>query len=103
MSTHDDGHTVAGWVGCALGAVGALAAGFGVVGWRPGIWLGLGVMVLAVLVTWVLHLAGWGKPPGIRPAGRRGLGIRDAAARAGHPNCFGCRIAGRRAAPVRVS
>ncbi|MEU6995127.1 HGxxPAAW family protein [Streptomyces sp. NPDC046465] len=101
MSTHDDGHTVAGWTGCALGAVGALAAGFGVVGWTPGIWLGLGVMVLAVLVTWILHLAGWGKPPGIRPTAHRGLGIRDAAARAGHPDCVGCRIAGRRA--VRVS
>ncbi|MEU2558724.1 HGxxPAAW family protein [Streptomyces longispororuber] len=101
MSTYDDGHTVAGWTGCAVAAVGALVAGVGVTGWRPGIWLGLGAMVLAVLVTWVLHLAGWGKGPGPRPSGGRSWRSRDLAARGGHTGCLGCRLAGRRGVPAR--
>ncbi|MEV0443421.1 HGxxPAAW family protein [Streptomyces spectabilis] len=104
MSTHDDGHTIAGWTGCAVGTVGALIAGVGITGWRPGIWLGLGVMALAVLVTWILHLAGWGKAPGPRPASRQPMRLRDGAAREGHPGCVGCRLAGRRGpakAPAR--
>ncbi|MEW2524764.1 HGxxPAAW family protein [Streptomyces sp. NPDC047071] len=96
MSTHDDGHTIAGWTGCAVGTVGALIAGVGITGWRPGIWLGLGVMALAVFVTWFLHLAGWGKGPGPRPASQRPMRLRDSTARAGHPGCVGCRLAGRR-------
>ncbi|MCZ4512990.1 hypothetical protein O3Q52_33520 [Streptomyces sp. ActVer] len=83
---HDEGHTVAGWTGCAVAVVGTSVAG---------IWLGLGVVGLGVLVTWALHLAGWGKPPGIRPVAERGMWVRDRAARAGHPACVGCRLAGR--------
>ncbi|WKX68637.1 HGxxPAAW family protein [Streptomyces sp. XD-27] len=97
---HDEGHTVAGWIGCAIGTVGAAVTGLGMCGWRPGIWLGLGVMASAVLVTWGLHLAGWGKPPGPRPADQWGLQVRDRAARDGHAGCLGCRLAGRRGVPV---
>jgi hypothetical protein len=99
---HDEGHTVAGWVGCAVATVGAAVTGVGICGWGPGIWLGLGVMALAVLVTWGLHLAGWGKPPGPRSAGQWGLRVRDRAAPEGHAGCLGCRLAGRRGVPVRT-
>ncbi|MEU9955499.1 HGxxPAAW family protein [Streptomyces sp. NPDC050982] len=93
---HDEGHTVAGWTGCAVAVVGTSVAGVGMcLGSAAGIWLGLGVVGLSVLVTWGLHLAGWGKPPGIRPVAERGMRVRDRAARAGHPACVGCRLAGR--------
>ncbi|MFH9400800.1 MULTISPECIES: HGxxPAAW family protein [unclassified Streptomyces] len=101
MSAHDEGHTVAGWTGCAVATIGTAVIGVGVCGWRPGIWLGLALTVAAVLVTWVLHLAGWGKPPGVRPAGQHPLGVRDQSARQGHPGCVACRLAGRRAAWAR--
>ncbi|MFD7547439.1 HGxxPAAW family protein [Streptomyces sp. NPDC059816] len=93
--TYDHGHTVAGWVGVVIASVGGTAVGTGIIAWRPGIWWGLAVTALAVLVTWALHLAGWGKPPGLRPPSQRGLRVRDRAARGGHPNCLGCRLAGR--------
>ncbi|MFD8936639.1 HGxxPAAW family protein [Streptomyces sp. NPDC059578] len=93
--TYDHGHTLAGWVGVAIASVGGTAVGTGIIAWRPGIWWGLAVTALAVLVTWALHLAGWGKPPGLRPPSQRGLRVRDRAARGGHPNCLGCRLAGR--------
>ncbi|MFE9659869.1 HGxxPAAW family protein [Streptomyces sp. NPDC005955] len=93
--TYDHGHTVAGWVGVAIASVGGTAVGAGIIAWRPGIWWGLAVTAVAVLVTWALHLAGWGKPPGLRPPSQRGLRVRDRAARGGHPNCLGCRLAGR--------
>ncbi|MEU9874644.1 HGxxPAAW family protein [Streptomyces phaeochromogenes] len=93
---HDEGHTVAGWIGCAVAVVGTSVAGVGMcLGSAAGIWLGLGVVGLGVLVTWGLHLAGWGKPPGIRPVAERGMRVRDRGARAGHPACVGCRLAGR--------
>ncbi|MGX2997002.1 HGxxPAAW family protein [Streptomyces sp. JNUCC 64] len=92
---HDGGHTVAGWAGFTGTTVGSLVIGTGVVGWRPGIWLGLAVLAATAALTWALHLAGWGKPPGPRPTGRRRLTARDPAAREGHPNCLGCRLAGR--------
>ncbi|MFJ6940631.1 HGxxPAAW family protein [Streptomyces sp. NPDC101132] len=102
MSAHqyDEGHTVAGWAGTAVATVGAALTGVGVCGWAPGIWTGLAVLVLAVLLTWVLHLAGWGKAPGPRPVEDWPLRTRDLAARAGHRDCRGCRLAGRRQAPV---
>ncbi|MDQ1027603.1 hypothetical protein QF035_005185 [Streptomyces umbrinus] len=93
---HDEGHTVAGWTGCAVAVVGTSVAGVGMcLGSAAWIWLGIGVVGLGVLVTWGLHLAGWGKPPGIRPVAERGMRVRDRAARAGHPACVGCRLAGR--------
>ncbi|MFD0304696.1 HGxxPAAW family protein [Streptomyces sp. NPDC127119] len=93
---HDEGHTLAGWTGCGIAVVGTSAAGVGMcLGSGSGIWLGLGVVGLSALVTWGLHLAGWGKPPGIRPSAERGWRVRDRAARNGHPGCFGCRLAGR--------
>ncbi|MGX1910978.1 HGxxPAAW family protein [Streptomyces phaeochromogenes] len=93
---HDEGHTVAGWTGCAVAVVGTSVAGGGMcLGSAAGIWLGLGIVGLGVLVTWGLHLAGWGKPPGIRPVAERGMRVRDRAARAGHPACVGCRLVGR--------
>ncbi|MCL3994412.1 HGxxPAAW family protein [Streptomyces lavenduligriseus] len=95
---HDEGHTVAGWTGCAVATVGTAVIGLGVCGWRPGIWLGLALTAAAVVVTWVLHLAGWGKPPGVRPADQHPLGVRDRSARQGHAGCVACRLAGRRAA-----
>ncbi|MGW1884465.1 HGxxPAAW family protein [Streptomyces sp. NPDC002133] len=99
---HDEGHTIAGWLGCAVATAGAAATGVGICGWRPGIWLGLAIMASAVLVTWGLHLAGWGKPPGPRPADQWRLRVRDRAAREGHTGCLGCRLAGRRDVPVRT-
>lgn len=96
MSGHyDEGHTVAGWAGTAVGSIGALVAGVGICVWSPGIWLGLGVMAAALLLTWGLHLAGWGKPPGPRPAAHWHLRTRDHTARSGHAGCLGCRLAGR--------
>ncbi|MEV4972231.1 HGxxPAAW family protein [Streptomyces scopuliridis] len=93
---HDEGHTIAGWVGSAVTMVGSLAIGVGVIGWRPGIWLGLITVVAAALITWGLHLAGWGKPPNPRSIEQRRLTVRDHSAREGHTNCRGCRLAGRR-------
>ncbi|MEU3528973.1 HGxxPAAW family protein [Streptomyces sp. NPDC038707] len=95
---HDEGHTVAGWTGCAVATVGTTVMGVGICGWRPAIWLGLALTVAAVVVTWVLHLAGWGKPPGVRPADQHPLGVRDRSARQGHAGCVSCRLAGRRGA-----
>ncbi|MGW2933160.1 HGxxPAAW family protein [Streptomyces sp. NPDC001156] len=95
---HDEGHTIAGWSGFSIATVGATVVGAGVVGWRPGIWLGSAIMAAAALVVWVLHLAGWGKPPGPRPADQWGAWVRDRTVREGHPGCLGCRLAGRRGA-----
>lgn len=104
MSTHaqwDEGHTIAGWTGCVVAVLGSSVAGIGVAVWRPvGVWLGLGLLVAAPLVTWLLHLAGWGKPSGVRPRAEWGMRVRDLSARQGHPGCLGCRLAGRR--PARV-
>ncbi|WP_406496795.1 hypothetical protein OG936_21825 [Streptomyces sp. NBC_00846] len=99
---HDEGQTIAGWAGAAVATAGVAVVGVGICGWHPGIWSGLGVMASAVLVTWGLHLAGWGKPPGPRPAGQWGLMARDRAAREGYAGCLGCRLAGRRGVPVRA-
>ncbi|MET7356980.1 HGxxPAAW family protein [Streptomyces sp. NPDC005562] len=92
---HDEGHTVAGWAGSLIAMLGTVSAGAGVVGWRPGLWLGLALLVAAALVAWVLHLAGWGKPPMPRSLDQRVFSSRDLSARAGHANCVGCRLAGR--------
>ncbi|MGK5698176.1 HGxxPAAW family protein [Streptomyces sp. URMC 128] len=101
MSAHqyDHGHTVAGWVGTAIGSVGAVVAGAGVC-FVSGVLIagGLAIGVVALLVTWALHLAGWGKGPGIRPRAEWGWRVRDSGARAGHDECLGCRLAGRRKA-----
>jgi hypothetical protein len=56
---------------------------------------GLATVAVGVLVTWYLHLTGWGKPPGRRPRAEWGMRIRDTSAREGHPGCVGCRLAGR--------
>ncbi|MEU0688127.1 HGxxPAAW family protein [Streptomyces uncialis] len=103
MSGHayDHGHTLAGWVGVAVATAGGTVTGLGVISWRPGIWLGLAVTAAAVLITWAMHLTGWGKAPGLRPVTERGLRVRDGAARAGHPDCLGCALAGRRGTPAR--
>ncbi|MEU6950276.1 HGxxPAAW family protein [Streptomyces sp. NPDC046316] len=100
MSAHGDvdlGHTVAGWVGTAVAFVGlgVLALAVVVVSLSLAV-LGAGIGVFAGLVTWLLHLAGWGKPTGPRPAGEWSWRVRDLAARRGHPDCLGCRMAGRR-------
>ncbi|WP_406136183.1 HGxxPAAW family protein [Streptomyces sp. NBC_01089] len=100
---HDEGHTIAGWTGSAVATAGALVAGVGIIAWRPGIWVGLAVMVFAALIAWVLHLAGWGKPPGWRAADQWGLTVRDRAVREGHAACLGCRLAGRRGVPAGAS
>ncbi|MCX5040248.1 MULTISPECIES: HGxxPAAW family protein [Streptomyces] len=92
---HDEGHTTAGWTGTALGTMGTVVTGLGVVGWRPGLWVGLFLIVAAALATWLLHLAGWGKGPGIRAMDQRPVGARDLSAREGHADCLGCRLAGR--------
>jgi hypothetical protein len=102
VSKHDEGHTLAGWVGFGIATVGVAAIGLGVCADNaPGEWGGLAVVAVSVLVTWVLHLAGWGKPPGRRPASEWGLRVRDRGAREGHPGCVGCRLAGRGRHAVR--
>ncbi|MFF1695454.1 HGxxPAAW family protein [Streptomyces sp. NPDC058257] len=95
MSAHDDGHTIAGWAGALVATAGALAIGAGIIGWRPGLWLGLAALVASVLLTWSLHLAGWGKPPGVRPHDQRAVRTRDRSAHDGHDKCLACRLAGR--------
>ncbi|WP_405704424.1 HGxxPAAW family protein [Streptomyces sp. NBC_00069] len=102
MSAHGDvdmGHTVAGWTGTALALLGCTGAGVAVcAAWTPGIWLGLGLVGVAGVVTWVLHLAGWGKPGGPRPRADWDWRTRDTVARTGHVQCLGCRVGGTRRA-----
>lgn len=96
MSLYDEGHTVAGWTGFGIATVGSGVVGLGVCAASlPLVVGGLAVVAVSVLVTWVLHLAGWGKPPGVRPRGEWGMRVRDAQAGQGHPGCVGCRLAGR--------
>ncbi|MFF1307314.1 HGxxPAAW family protein [Streptomyces sp. NPDC058307] len=98
MSAHqyDEGHTVAGWTGVGIAALGTSVLGLGVcVVSGALIAVGLVVTVASALVTWALHLAGWGKPPGRRPREQWGMRVRDTSAREGHPGCVGCRMAGR--------
>lgn len=96
MSTYDEGHTVAGWTGTAIATVGSCVIGLGIV--TTSILVvagGTAITVVALLVTWALHLVGWGKPPGVRPRGDWGMRVRDRSARAGHAECLQCRLAGR--------
>ncbi|MFI9170479.1 HGxxPAAW family protein [Streptomyces lincolnensis] len=98
MSAHqyDEGHTVAGWTGFGIATVGTSVVGLGVCMVSvPVLAVGLAIVVGSVLVTWTLHLTGWGKPPGRRPREEWGMRVRDSGARAGHPGCVGCRLAGR--------
>lgn len=100
---HEDvdlGHTVAGWTGWAVAVTGTAVAGAGMCVWRPGLWLGAAICVLAAVITWVLHLLGWGKPSGPRPRDQWDWRVRDLTARSGHPHCTGCRLAGRPARPA---
>ncbi|MET9624866.1 HGxxPAAW family protein [Streptomyces sp. NPDC006464] len=107
MSVHGDvdlGHTVAGWTGTTLAGVGCASAGAGLcLGLARGVWLGALLLVAAVLATWILHLTGWGKPSGPRPADQWDWRVRDSGARHGHPRCVGCRLAGRRGAAGKAS
>ncbi|MEV5531650.1 HGxxPAAW family protein [Streptomyces prunicolor] len=98
MSAHqyDEGHTVAGWTGFGIATVGTTVAGAGMcVVSAPLIGGGLGIVAVSVLVTWALHLTGWGKPPGRRDRAQWGMRVRDPLAAAGHAGCVGCRLAGR--------
>ena len=93
---HDLGHTVAGWTGTSIGALGSTVLGAAVVTASPAVlWLGVAIVVLAALTCWILHLAGWGKAAGPRPPALQGWRTRDTGARLGHPGCLGCRLAGR--------
>ncbi|MGV9453810.1 HGxxPAAW family protein [Streptomyces sp. NPDC003635] len=98
MSAHGDvdmGHTVAGWTGTGVAILGSAVAGVGMCLDSAVVLAGgVGVVVLAVLVTWVLHLTGWGKPSGPRPRAEWDWRVRDSMA--GHHSCLGCRMAGRR-------
>ncbi|MGW6924802.1 HGxxPAAW family protein [Streptomyces sp. NPDC054950] len=104
MSAHghvDLGHTVAGWTGTFIAVAGFGIAGIGVIAASPFvIAAGAATVALAAGVTWVLHLAGWGKPTGPRPDDQWDWRVRDLSARGGHPHCLGCRMAGRRPATV---
>ncbi|MFF7355154.1 MULTISPECIES: HGxxPAAW family protein [Streptomyces] len=96
MSLYDEGHTIAGWTGFGVATVGGGVAGVGVcTASLPVVAGGLAVTGASVLVTWFLHLAGWGKPPGVRPRGQWRMRVRDTQAREGHTGCVGCRLAGR--------
>ncbi|WP_260471018.1 HGxxPAAW family protein [Streptomyces sp. RP5T] len=101
MSAHqyDEGHTVAGWTGVAVATAGTSVLGLGVCTVSGAlIAVGLVITAASALVTWALHLSGWGKPPGRRPREQWGMRVRDTGARQGHPGCVGCRMAGRRGA-----
>ncbi|MET9793658.1 HGxxPAAW family protein [Streptomyces canus] len=104
MSAHgngDEGHTVAGWTGMTVALVGFCVAGLGVIAVSAALVIsGVAVIALAAVITWLLHLAGWGKPSGPRPADQWDWRVRDVGARQGHPGCLGCRMAGRRAEAV---
>ncbi|MFI2431786.1 HGxxPAAW family protein [Streptomyces sp. NPDC018693] len=96
MTGYDEGHTVAGWTGFGIVTVGATVMGVGVCAVSaPLLVVGFAVVMVGALVTWALHLTGWGKPPGVRPPAEWGMRVRDRRARAGHPGCLGCRLAGR--------
>ncbi|MEU1280095.1 HGxxPAAW family protein [Streptomyces sp. NPDC005805] len=99
MGMHGDedlGHTVAGWTGTGIAVLGFTVAGTGLVWVSPALMAtGGAVIALAVLVTWVLHLAGWGKASGPRPPAQQSWRVRDTVAAGGHPDCVGCRLAGR--------
>ncbi|MEU0408094.1 HGxxPAAW family protein [Streptomyces griseorubiginosus] len=98
MSAHqyDEGHTVAGWTGFGIATVGTAVLGLGVCLVSGALIVGgLAVVGVSVLVTWALHLSGWGKPPGRRPREEWGMRVRDTSAREGHAGCVGCRMAGR--------
>ncbi|MFJ3654779.1 HGxxPAAW family protein [Streptomyces nigra] len=96
MSQYDEGHTFAGWIGTAVATVGCSVLGAGICVTSASLLVGgFAVTVASVLVTWVLHLTGWGKPSGIRPRDQWGMRVRDLSAREGHPDCWGCRLAGR--------
>ncbi|MFJ9250469.1 HGxxPAAW family protein [Streptomyces sp. NPDC101776] len=100
MSAHENvdlGHTVAGWTGTALALAGFCVTGVGVIAVSaPLILSGIAVIALAAAITWLLHLRGWGKPSGPRPADQWDWRVKDLRARHGHPDCLGCRMAGRR-------
>ncbi|MFB7330887.1 HGxxPAAW family protein [Streptomyces adustus] len=101
---HDLGHTVAGWTGVGIAVSGFGLCGLAMVGASGLLALGgVAVLVLALLTTWMLHLAGWGKPTGPRPAAQWDWRVRDLAARGGHPDCLGCRLAGRHAPRRQVA
>ncbi|GGZ13712.1 hypothetical protein GCM10010300_67410 [Streptomyces olivaceoviridis] len=96
MSLYDEGHTIAGWTGAAIATTGGAVVGLGVcTASLPVAGAGLAVVAVSVLVTWALHLSGWGKSPGVRPREQWGMRVRDTQARDGHAGCVGCRLAGR--------
>ncbi|MGW2706208.1 HGxxPAAW family protein [Streptomyces sp. NPDC001340] len=109
MSLYDEGHTIAGWTGVGIAAVGGSGVGLGVcTASVPAVVVGLAIVAVSALVTWLLHLSGWGKPPGVRPRDQWGMRVRDTRAREGHAGCVSCRLAGRgwtaaNAAPVPVA
>ncbi|MGW1764085.1 HGxxPAAW family protein [Streptomyces sp. NPDC002073] len=107
MSAHgnvDLGHTVAGWTGTALGTLAAAIAGVSLCfAWTAGLWIGGALALLALLATWGLHLAGWGKPGGPRASSDWPWRVKDSGAGAGHPQCIGCRTAGRSAGAAAVA
>ncbi|MEV4335087.1 HGxxPAAW family protein [Streptomyces sp. NPDC049597] len=93
------GHTVAGWTGPSIATMGFSVAGLGIVAVSgPVSAAGVAVIALSVIITWVLHLAGWGKPSGPRPADQWDWRVKDLTACRGHLDCVGFRTAGRRAA-----
>ncbi|MFF4573147.1 HGxxPAAW family protein [Streptomyces sp. NPDC001410] len=96
MSLYDEGHTIAGWTGFGIAAVGSGVVGLGVcTASAPAVVGGLAITAVSVLVTWLLHLSGWGKPPGVRPRDEWGMRVRDTRAQEGHVGCVSCRLAGR--------
>ncbi|MFB7942316.1 HGxxPAAW family protein [Streptomyces sp. NPDC056049] len=106
MSAHGDvdlGHTLAGWTGTALATLGCAVLGLALcLGSAAAGGLGTALLAAAALVTWLLHLAGWGKPSGPRPPDQWDWRVRDTTAGTRHPDCLGCRLAGRRAATAHT-
>ncbi|MFJ2862448.1 HGxxPAAW family protein [Kitasatospora sp. NPDC087314] len=98
---HDMGHTIAGWTGSVIAILGFAVAGAALILASPaGLWLGALLVALGALASWLLHLAGRGKPTGARPPHLQHWRTPDPAGRRGHPDCLGCRLVGR--APDRA-
>ncbi|MER6599740.1 HGxxPAAW family protein [Streptomyces parvus] len=92
MSAHghvDLGHTAAGWAGTATAIIGLTLTGIAMAAVSAPLALaGAAVTLGAGALTWLLHLAGWGKPSGPRPESEWPWRVRDRTARQGHPGCL---------------
>jgi hypothetical protein len=66
---HNEGKTVASWIAMLIVTIGAAVAGIGVVVAQAWLfWVGIGIVVVALIVGYVLRNMGYGQPkPGVPP------------------------------------